>query len=144
VLGCHCCKGQNLQCFKLTWRSLMNSVSVCLLSSFTCWCCAFIDLYLIGQGRVICDNDQLTSTLKDNKQELEFIKDHGSNNQLFLTLRKQITIIQKTDKKIHDMSSAITSLKVKQTHKIYDYPRDKFYSIQHRVDYRNNQSISRL
>jgi hypothetical protein len=45
---------------------------------------------------------QLTSILKDNKQELEFIKEHGSNNQLFLTLRKQITIIQKTDKKIHD------------------------------------------
>jgi ABC-type enterochelin transport system substrate-binding protein len=50
---------------------------------------------------------QLTSILKDNKQELEFIKDHGSNNQLFLALRKQITIIQKTDKKIHDMTSAI-------------------------------------
>jgi prophage maintenance system killer protein len=46
---------------------------------------------------------QLTSILKDNKQELEFIKDHGSNNQLFLTLRKQITNIQKTDKKIHDI-----------------------------------------
>jgi hypothetical protein len=25
---------------------------------------------------------QLTSILKDNKQELEFLKDHGSNNQL--------------------------------------------------------------
>jgi hypothetical protein len=46
---------------------------------------------------------QLTSILKDNKQELEFLKDHGSNNQLFLTLRKQITNIQKTEKKIHDM-----------------------------------------
>jgi hypothetical protein len=53
---------------------------------------------------------QLTSILKDNKQELEFIKDHGSNNQLFLTLRKQITNIQKTDKKIHDMSSAINEI----------------------------------
>ena len=53
---------------------------------------------------------QLTSILKDNKQELEFVKDHGSNNQLFLTLRKQITIIQKTDKKIHDMSSAINEI----------------------------------
>jgi hypothetical protein len=53
---------------------------------------------------------QLKSILKDNKQELEFIKDHGSNNQLFLTLRKQITIIQKTDKKIHDMSSAINEI----------------------------------
>ena len=52
----------------------------------------------------------LTSILKDNKQELEFLKDHGSNNQLFLTLRKQITIIQKTDKKIHDMSSAINEI----------------------------------
>ena len=53
---------------------------------------------------------QLTSILKDNKQELEFVKDHGSNNQLFLTLRKQITIIQKTEKKIHDMSSAINEI----------------------------------
>ena len=53
---------------------------------------------------------QLTSILKDNKQELEFIKDHGSNNQLFLTLRKQITIMQKTDQKIHDMMSAINEI----------------------------------
>ena len=53
---------------------------------------------------------QLTSILKDNKQELEFLKDHGTNNQLFLTLRKQITIIQKTEKKIHDMSSAINEI----------------------------------
>jgi hypothetical protein len=29
---------------------------------------------------------QLTLTLKDNKQELEFLKDHGSNNEVFLTL----------------------------------------------------------
>jgi hypothetical protein len=53
---------------------------------------------------------QLTSILKDNKQKLEFLKEHGSNNQLFLTLRKQITNIQKTDKKIHDMSSAINEI----------------------------------
>jgi hypothetical protein len=53
---------------------------------------------------------QLTSILKDNKQELEFLKDHGSNNQLFLTLRKQITNIQKTDKQIHDMTSAINEI----------------------------------
>ena len=53
---------------------------------------------------------QLTSILKDNKQQLEFIKEHGSNNQLFLTLRKQITIIQKTDKKIHNMTSAINEI----------------------------------
>ena len=53
---------------------------------------------------------QLTSILKDNKQELEFLKDHGSNNQLFLTLRKQITIIQKTENKIHDMTSAINEI----------------------------------
>jgi gas vesicle protein len=50
---------------------------------------------------------QLTSVLKDNKQELEILKDHGSNNQLFLVLRKQITNIQKTDTKIHDMMSEI-------------------------------------
>jgi hypothetical protein len=51
-----------------------------------------------------------TSILKENKQELEFLKDHGSNNQLFLTLRKQLPNIQKTDKKIHDMSSAINEI----------------------------------
>ena len=53
---------------------------------------------------------QLTSILKDNKQELEFLIDHGSNNQLFLTLRKQITSIQKTDNEIHDMTSAIKEI----------------------------------
>ena len=53
---------------------------------------------------------QITSVLKDNKQELEFLKDHGSNNQLFIVLRKQITRIQKTDNKIHDMTSAINEI----------------------------------
>jgi hypothetical protein len=53
---------------------------------------------------------QLTSSLKDNKQELEFLIEHGSNNQLFLVLRKQITNIQKTDNKIHDMTSAINEI----------------------------------
>ena len=53
---------------------------------------------------------QITSVLKDNKQELEFLKNHGSNNQLFLVLRKQITNIQKTDHKIHDMTSAINEI----------------------------------
>ena len=53
---------------------------------------------------------QLTSILKDNKEELEFLRDHGSNNQLFLTLRKQITNIQKTENKIHDMTSAINEI----------------------------------
>jgi hypothetical protein len=48
------------------------------------------------------DISLLASILKDNKQELEFVKKHGSNNQLFLALRKQITNIQKTDNKIHD------------------------------------------
>jgi hypothetical protein len=64
-------------------------------------------VFLIPEKQEIC---QLTSILKDNKQELEFQKEHGSNNQLFLTLRKQITIIQKTDKKIHDMLSAINEI----------------------------------
>ena len=59
------------------------------------------------EKHVIC---QLRSVLEDNKQELEFLKDHGSNNQLFLTLRKQITIIQKTENKIHDMTSAFNEI----------------------------------
>ena len=53
---------------------------------------------------------ELTSVLKENKQELEFLKHHGSNNQIFLALRKQITNAQKTDHKIHDMTSAINEL----------------------------------
>jgi hypothetical protein len=53
---------------------------------------------------------EVTAMSVKSKQELEFLKEHGSNNQLFLTLRKQITIIQKTDKKIHDMSSAINEI----------------------------------
>jgi hypothetical protein len=56
------------------------------------------------------DISQLTSVLKDNKQEIEFLKDHGSTNQLFLALRKQITCIQKIDHKIHDMTSAINEI----------------------------------
>jgi hypothetical protein len=53
---------------------------------------------------------QLISVLKDNKQEIEFLKDHGSNNQLFLTLRKQITKIQKIEIKLHDMTSDINEI----------------------------------
>jgi hypothetical protein len=53
---------------------------------------------------------ELTSVLKENKQELEFLKHHGSNNQIFLALRKQITNAQKADHKIHDMTSAINEI----------------------------------
>jgi hypothetical protein len=53
---------------------------------------------------------RLLSCLKDKKQELEFHKNHSSNNQLFVVLRKQITNIQKTDTKIQEMTS--TSLVV--------------------------------
>jgi len=60
--------------------------------------------------REINEMSQLTSVLKDNKQELEFIKDRGSNNQLFIVLMKQIRRIQKTDNKIHDMTSAINEI----------------------------------
>jgi uncharacterized membrane protein YgaE (UPF0421/DUF939 family) len=38
----------------------------------------------------------LASSLKDEKQELEFHKNHSSNNQLFVVLRKQITNIEVT------------------------------------------------
>ena len=60
--------------------------------------------------RETIEMSQLISVLKDNKQELEFLRDHGSNNQLFIVLRKQITRIQKTDNKIHDMTSAINEI----------------------------------
>jgi hypothetical protein len=53
---------------------------------------------------------ELTSVLKENKQDLEFLKHHGSNNQIFLALRKQMTNAQKTDNKIHDMTSAINEI----------------------------------
>jgi hypothetical protein len=35
-----------------------------LLCNCTCGCCSFIDLYLIGQGRVICDSDPIVSMLR--------------------------------------------------------------------------------
>jgi len=53
---------------------------------------------------------RLVSCLKDEKQELEFHKNHSSNNQLFVVLRKQITNIQKTDTKIQEMMSTIKDI----------------------------------
>ena len=53
---------------------------------------------------------RLVSCLKDEKQELEFHKNHSSNNQLFVVLRKQITNIQKTDTKIQEMISTIKDI----------------------------------
>jgi DNA-binding beta-propeller fold protein YncE len=55
----------------------------------------------------------LASSLKDEKQELEFHKNHSSNNQLFVVLRKQITNIQKTDNKIQEMTSTIKDIDMK-------------------------------
>jgi hypothetical protein len=48
---------------------------------------------------------RFVSCLKDEKQELEFYKNHSSNNQLFVVLRKQITNFQKTDAMIQEMIS---------------------------------------
>jgi DNA-binding beta-propeller fold protein YncE len=56
---------------------------------------------------------RLASCLKDEKQELEFHKNHSSNNQLFVVLRKQITNIQKTDTKIQEMTSTIKDIDMK-------------------------------
>ena len=53
---------------------------------------------------------QLTSVLKDKRQQLEFLKDHCSDNQLFLTLRKQMKSIQEADTTIRDMTHAINEL----------------------------------
>jgi hypothetical protein len=47
-----------------------------------CWCCAFIDLYLIGQGRVLCDNDPIVSMLtfliSSNSMSISLIADDMS------------------------------------------------------------------
>ena len=53
---------------------------------------------------------QLTSELKDKREELEFLKDHCSDIQLFLALRKQIQNIQEADTKIQDMTHAINEI----------------------------------
>ena len=45
-----------------------------------------------------------------------------------------------SDSKDDFLTSFEAESKGKQTHKTYGSPRDKFYSIQHHVDYRNNQS----
>ena len=42
---------------------------------------------------------QLTSVLKDKRQQLEFLKHHCSDNHLFLVLRKQMKSIQEADTK---------------------------------------------
>jgi hypothetical protein len=50
-----------------------------LLSCCTCGCCTFIDLYLIGQGRVICEIDPIVSMLKfvisSNSMSISLIAD---------------------------------------------------------------------
>jgi hypothetical protein len=57
--------GSNNQLFLVLRKQITNiSVSGLLLSSCTCGCCTFIDLYLIGQGRVICETDPIVSMLK--------------------------------------------------------------------------------
>ena len=53
---------------------------------------------------------RLVSCLKDKKQELEFHKNHSSNNRLFVGLRKQIRNIQKTDTKIQEMTSTVKDI----------------------------------
>jgi hypothetical protein len=87
----------------------MNSVSVCLLSSFTCWCCTFIDLYLIGQGRVICDNDPIVSINKlllCNRElshpKVYIYKDYKTyeNEISFTSQPKCITVVPCTDKAV--------------------------------------------
>jgi hypothetical protein len=55
--------------------------------------------------------------------------------------KRLITEVESVQKKNEEkINRKKPSLKVKQTHKIYGYPRDKLYSIKHHVDYRNNQS----
>lgn len=44
-------------------------------------------------------------SLMENKKEINFLGDHGSNNQLFISLRKQVGNIQRTEAKIQQMVS---------------------------------------
>jgi hypothetical protein len=69
----------------------MNSVSVCLLSCCTCWCCTFIDLYLIGQGRVICDNDPIVCVR-------EITTDGGVNYNVLYNERNDQLLLREDDR----------------------------------------------
>ncbi|XP_063448490.1 uncharacterized protein LOC134728020 [Mytilus trossulus] len=45
------------------------------------------------------ETSKVLDKLKENKNEMDFLKDHGSNNQLFISLCYHVTHIQWTGKK---------------------------------------------
>jgi hypothetical protein len=65
---------------------------------------------------------------------LQKMEENRDENKKILKQKKSLII-----KQISAAKSKVLKY-LDDIHKIYDYPRDKFYSIQHRVDYRNNQS----
>ncbi|CAC5413383.1 unnamed protein product [Mytilus coruscus] len=51
------------------------------------------------------ETSKVLDELKENKNEMDFLKDHGSNNQLFISLRHQVTYIQRTEANIKQIVS---------------------------------------
>jgi hypothetical protein len=95
--------------FNLTWPPLMNSVSGWLLWTSTCWCCAFIDLYLIRQGRVICDNDPIISMLTGGQVKLkpgiQYIL-----TDMAVTSDNKLLLCDSSDKKVYIYNDPIISM----------------------------------
>ncbi|CAG2247855.1 unnamed protein product [Mytilus edulis] len=59
------------------------------------------------------DISKLSTTLCDSKNELEFLKNHGSNNQLFLALRENVSEIQKAESKLDYIISSTKQVEIK-------------------------------
>lgn len=60
-------------------------------------------------------------SLKATENEIDFLKDHGSNNQLFITLHQQVTNVQNNEAKVpqkisnaHEIEITFDEKKIKQ------------------------------
>ncbi|VDI33876.1 Hypothetical predicted protein [Mytilus galloprovincialis] len=62
-----------------------------------------LDLY----GKENSEITELYNVVQEKKQELEFLKEHGSNNQLYLTLREQGKGVDDLIKRVQDMTLSV-------------------------------------
>ncbi|CAG2197161.1 unnamed protein product [Mytilus edulis] len=75
-----------------------------------------LDLY----GKENSELSELYDVVQNRKQNLEFLKEHGSNNQLYLTLREQEKGVQDAIKRVQNMTLSYkqTAFKLKKKNDI--------------------------
>ncbi|XP_071179149.1 uncharacterized protein [Mytilus edulis] len=61
----------------------------------------------------ITEISELHDSVQERGHELEFLKDHGSNNQLFLKLREQGKVVQNVVKRVQEMTTSYKTMHVK-------------------------------